>query len=123
MINAVVKTISQERQKSGHGADIHSFLELFIAKRERQIREIELFVSRYEKKLHTEEKARQNFSGIRKLFGGKKPDHHLAVEYIHYVKKPMEQARQLREEIESVKEMMETSNRQEISDLFAAVES
>ncbi len=79
----LIRAISQEHRKSTQKADVYSFLELFIAKRERQIVEIELVVSRYEKKRHTEERASQNFSSLRKFFGGKKPDHHLAVEYIH----------------------------------------
>jgi hypothetical protein len=117
-----VKAISQERQKSDAGADVHSFLELFIAKREKQITEIELLVSRYEKKRHTEERAGQSFTGLRKFFSAKKPDHHLAVEYIHYVKKPMEQVRLLRAEIEMAREMMAQSSQAEILAIFAAAD-
>jgi hypothetical protein len=122
MERAVVKAISQERNKTAHTADVHSFLELFIAKRERQITEIELVVSRYEKKRHTEERASQSFSGIRKFFSGKKPDHHLAVEYIHYVKKPMEQVRMLRAEIDTAKQMMVQANQADILAMFAAAD-
>lgn len=56
-----------------------------------------------------EERAYQSMSSLRRLLSGKKPDHHLAVEYIHYVKKPMEQVRKLRAEIERARQiMMET---------------
>ena len=122
MERAVVKAISQERNKTALTADVHSFLELFISKRERQITDIELVVSRYEKKRHTEERASQSFSGIRKFFSGKKPDHHLAVEYIHYVKKPMEQVRMLRAEIDTAKQMMVQANQADILAMFAAAD-
>ena len=114
MEKSVVRAISHEHSKASSGADVYSFLELFISKREQQIAEIELVVSRFEKKRHTEERAQQNFGGLRKFFAGKKPDHHMAVEYIHYVKKPMEQVRRLRAEIDAAREMMSTANQKEI---------
>ncbi|MNW21934.1 hypothetical protein D3C71_2231310 [compost metagenome] len=40
------------------------------------------------------------------MLSGKKPDHHLALEYIHYVKKPMEKVRSLRLEIANYQEML-----------------
>ncbi|MNY37143.1 hypothetical protein D3C86_1716800 [compost metagenome] len=48
-------------------------------------------------------------SSFRRMLSGKKPDHHLAVEYIHYVKKPMEQVRKLRLEIEQARQIMNAS--------------
>jgi vacuolar-type H+-ATPase subunit D/Vma8 len=84
-------------------AEVYSFLDTYIAKREQLILDIELIIDRYEKRRMKEEQAFQSMSNFRRLFSGKKPDHHLAVEYIHYVKKPKEQIRQLREEIQAAK--------------------
>ncbi|MEX2415724.1 MAG: hypothetical protein WD424_06240 [Paenibacillaceae bacterium] len=89
--------------KQRKAAEIYPFLETYIAKREQLILEIDQVIERYEKRRMKEEQAFQVMSNFRRLFSGKKPDHHLAVEYIHYVKKPKEQIRRLREEIQAVK--------------------
>ncbi|WP_281885315.1 hypothetical protein [Paenibacillus sp. YYML68] len=90
-------------------ADVYPFLEAFITHKEAQITEIEQVVQRYEKKRALEERSYQSMSAFRRMFAGRKPDHHLAVEYIHYVKKPMEQIRQLRLEIEQARTIMNDS--------------
>jgi hypothetical protein len=46
----------------------------------------------------------------------------LAVEYIHYVKKPMEQVRMLRAEIDTAKQMMVQANQADILAMFAAAD-
>lgn len=84
-------------------ADIYSFLETYIAKKEQEIAEIEQIVKRYETRRVKEEQAYQSMSPLRRIISGKKPDHHLALEYIHYVKKPMEKARALRLEVEKAR--------------------
>jgi hypothetical protein len=86
------------------------FLEAYITRKEAQIAEIEQVISRYEKKRLIEERSYQAMSPLRRMFAGKKPDHHLAVEYIHYVKKPMEQIRQLRVELENARIIMTKSD-------------
>lgn len=90
-------------------AEVLPFLEAFIARKEQQAREIEQVVERYEIKRMKEERAYQTMSSFRRMFSGKKPDHHLAVEYIHYVKKPMEQVRKLRAEIQQARQIMNDS--------------
>ncbi|MBW5446916.1 hypothetical protein GE107_12680 [Cohnella sp. CFH 77786] len=90
-------------------AEVHSLLAALIAKREQEIVEIEQMVERYERRLRKEEQAYRSLSPLRRMLSGKKPDHHLAVEYIHYVKKPMEKARLLREEIDRYQEMLDGS--------------
>ncbi|MBB3108373.1 transcriptional regulator of heat shock response [Paenibacillus phyllosphaerae] len=90
-------------------ADVLPFLEAYIAKKEQEIAEIEQMVERYEKRRLMEERAYQSMSAFRRLLAGKKPDHHLAVEYIHYVKKPMEKVRMLRQEIESARAIQQSS--------------
>ncbi|ANE49054.1 hypothetical protein SY83_19580 [Paenibacillus swuensis] len=87
-------------------ADVYSFLEMYIAKRMQQVADIEKAVERYEKRRIKEEQVYQSMSGIRKMLTGKKPDHHLAVEHIHYVKKPLETARRIRGEIETARAML-----------------
>jgi hypothetical protein len=88
-------------------AEVHSLLEALISKREQEITEIEQLVERYERRLRLEEQAYRSMSTLRRILTGKKPDHHLAVEYIHYVKKPMEKVRTLRLEIANFQAMLE----------------
>jgi hypothetical protein len=90
-------------------AEVYPFLETFIARKEEQIVEMEQLIERYEKKRQMEERSYQSMSGLRRMFAGKKPDHHLAVEYIHYVKRPMEQIRQLRLEVENARSILQSS--------------
>ncbi|AJY75827.1 hypothetical protein [Paenibacillus beijingensis] len=87
-------------------ADIYSFLESYIAKKEQEIAEIEQIVKRYEKRRMMEDQAYQSMSSLRRMIAGKKPDHHLALEYIHYVKKPMEKVRMLKLEVEKARESL-----------------
>ncbi|MEK8126976.1 hypothetical protein WMW72_03535 [Paenibacillus filicis] len=91
-------------------AEVYPFLEAFIAHKEAQIAEMEQVIDRYEKKRQIEERSYQAMSAFRRMFAGKKPDHHLAVEYIHYVKKPMEQIRQLRLEVDQARSILTESD-------------
>jgi hypothetical protein len=95
-------------------ADVFPFLEVYISKRENQIAEIVQIVERYEKKRMMEDKAYQTMSPLRRMLTGKKPDHHIAVEYIHYVRKPMEQVKQMRLEIEKARMILEESQPQDL---------
>ncbi|MFC5701212.1 hypothetical protein ACFPVX_07940 [Cohnella faecalis] len=88
-------------------AEVHSLLETLILKRESEIAEIEQMVDRYERRLRMEQQAYRTMSPIRRMLAGKKPDHHLALEYIHYVKKPMERVHSLREEIGKYRAMLD----------------
>ncbi|WP_192043432.1 hypothetical protein [Paenibacillus lycopersici] len=91
-------------------AEVIPFLSTYIAKREQEIAEIEQMVERYEKRRLQEERSYQSMSALRRLLSGKKPAHHLAVEYIHYVKRPMEKVRQLRNEIEQASAILNTAD-------------
>lgn len=97
--------------------EVFSFLESLIEKRQQEIAEIEEMVERYERRIRKEEQAYRTMSPLRRMLAGKKPDHHVAVEYIHYVKKPMEKARQLREEINRYREMLDGKQPIDISNL------
>ncbi len=98
-------------------AEVYSFLESLIEKRQQEIAEIEQMVERYERRIRKEEQAYRSMSPIRRILAGRKPDHHVAVEYIHYVKKPMEKAKLLRDEIARYREMLEGKVPVDISDL------
>ncbi len=80
--------------------------------------EIEQMVERYERRVRKEEQAYRSLSPLRRMLTGKKPDHHLAVEYIHYVKKPMEKARLLREEINRYRAMIDGTLPAELPDAW-----
>jgi hypothetical protein len=95
---------------SRKAADVYPFLEAYIARKEKQVAEIEQVVSRYEIKRLKEERVYQSMSTFRRMFSGRTPDHHLAVEYIHYVKKPMEQVKRLRQDIDQARRILEESD-------------
>ncbi|CAI6046793.1 hypothetical protein [Cohnella sp. JJ-181] len=110
MTKPIVQTISASGVPARH-AEVHSLLDALIEKRLEEVAEIEQMVQRYERRIQKEEQAYRTMSTLRKFLSGKKPDHHAAVEYIHYVKKPLEKARHLREEIaryETMKQNGET---------------
>ena len=112
MIEVLVSTLVTDQAGKGprrKAAEVLPFLETYIARKEQQVAEIEQVVERYEKKRLMEERAYQSMSSFRRMLTGKKPDHHLAVEYIHYVKKPMEQVKKLREEIEQARLILNQS--------------
>ncbi|WP_246070589.1 hypothetical protein [Paenibacillus kobensis] len=104
-------------------ADVLPFLDAFIARKEAEIAEIEQMVDRYEKRRLMEERAYQSMSVIRKMLSGRKPAHHVAVEYIHYVKQPMERARMLRQEIERARQLRDskTSSSDKLTELVSFV--
>ncbi|WP_239614930.1 hypothetical protein [Cohnella mopanensis] len=99
-------------------AEVHSLLEALISKREQEIFEIEQMVERYERRMRLEEQAYRSMSTLRRMLSGKKPDHHLALEYIHYVKKPMERVRLLRLEVANYEEMLLGKVPADLSDLM-----
>ncbi len=100
-------------------AEVHSLLEALISKREEEITEIEQMVERYERRIRLEEQAYRSMSTLRRMLTGKKPDHHLAVEYIHYVKKPMEKARVLRLEVSQYQAMLNGSVPADFSEILS----
>jgi hypothetical protein len=121
MLNAFVSPNKVQGVKR-KAADVYPFLEAYIARKEQQAAEIEQVVERYEKKRLMEDRAYQSMSSFRRMFSGKKPDHHLAVEYIHYVKKPMEQVKKLRTEIEQARAIMQESNPTDVISIPSEIE-
>ncbi len=108
MLNAL-RLDGKPQRTPRKAAEVFPFLEAYIVRKEQQVLDIEQVVERYEIKRMKEERAYQTMSSFRRMFSGKKPDHHLAVEYIHYVKKPMEQVRKLRAEIAHARQIMNES--------------
>ncbi|OGX68416.1 MAG: hypothetical protein A2189_00635 [Paenibacillus sp. RIFOXYA1_FULL_44_5] len=105
----MISALQSEQKYQGKkrkSADVYPFLQTYIAKRQQQISEIEQMIDRYEKKRLAEERAYQSMSSIRRMLSGKKPDHHLAVEYIHYVKKPLERIAELRKEMDTAQSIL-----------------
>lgn len=113
MLNQAMLSEQPIKWKKIKAAEVYPFLEAYIARKEQAIAEIEQVVERYEKKRLMEDRAYQAMSPLRRMFSGKKPDHHLAVEYIHYVKKPMEQVKKLRAEVEQAKAILNESQPQD----------
>ncbi|WP_308638590.1 hypothetical protein [Paenibacillus silvisoli] len=103
-------------------AEVIPFLNTYIAKREQEIAEIEQMVARYEKRRLHEERSYQSMSTLRRMLTGKKPDHHLAVEYIHYVKRPMERVRMLRLEVEQARAILNSSDNNEAAEIAISSE-
>ncbi|MBM7565336.1 hypothetical protein GT003_12080 [Paenibacillus sacheonensis] len=108
--------------KHRKAAEVIPFLSTYIAKREQEIAEIEQMVERYERRRLQEERTYQSMSTLRRLLSGKKPAHHVAVEYIHYVKRPMEKVRLLRLEIEQARKILNTSDPSEIITVSSEME-
>jgi len=121
MLNALLSN-GQPQGKPRKAADVLPFLEAYIARKEQQAAEIEQVVERYEIKRMKEERAYQAMSSLRRMLSGKKPDHHLAVEYIHYVKKPMEQVKKLRAEIEQARAILNESKLTDVISVPAEIE-
>ncbi|MBO9609928.1 MAG: hypothetical protein J7639_28480 [Paenibacillaceae bacterium] len=122
MMNAFVQHSAAGPSVKRRAADVYPFLETYIARKEQQIADIMQIVERYEKRRMVEERAYQSMSALRRMFSGKKPDHHVAVEYIHYVKKPMEQVRRLRAEVEAARAILTDSQPGDMIDLDGDLE-
>ncbi|MBP1993469.1 hypothetical protein [Paenibacillus eucommiae] len=103
--------ISEENyhKQSKKAADIYPFLEAYISRKEQQAAEIERVVERYEIKRLKEERAYQTMSPLRRVFSSKKSAHQLALEYMHHVKKPMEQVKRIRQEISHARWLLSES--------------
>jgi hypothetical protein len=109
MVDPIIHTSYSAAAQHRKAAEVFPFIDAYVAKKEQEIAEIEQMVERYEKRRLMEERAYQSMSTLRRMLSGKKPDHHLAVEYIHFVRKPMEKVRQLRLEIESARSIQNGS--------------
>lgn len=80
---------------------------LMEKKRELMIKSLQQQIETYEKKRAQQQAAYHRMSAFRKLLAGKTPEHHLAVEYLVYVKQPMEEIEKINREISLIKWMAE----------------
>ncbi|MDN4523071.1 hypothetical protein [Fictibacillus fluitans] len=67
------------------------------SKKEQEIDKIKNKINKYVKKKNAEEAFYQSLSPMRKLFAGRSPSHHQAVEYIAHVKEPLKQIERLKQ--------------------------
>ncbi|MFC4775641.1 hypothetical protein ACFO9Q_02435 [Paenibacillus sp. GCM10023252] len=118
MAESYAGAINHEAHTQLQPAEVYPFIATYIAKKEHEIAEIEQMVERYEKRRMLEERAYQSMSTFRRMLSGKKPDHHLAVEYIHYVKKPMEKVRLLRLDIDNAKAIAAQADEKKIKGMM-----
>ncbi|HBI04422.1 MAG TPA: hypothetical protein DDY49_10400 [Paenibacillaceae bacterium] len=95
----------------------HSPFEQMRLKREILIKNLYQKIETYEKKRAQETVAYHKMSAFRKLLAAKTPNHHLAVEYLVYVKQPMEEIERLNKEISLITWM---ADKQEILPQFKA---
>ncbi|MDQ0115403.1 hypothetical protein [Paenibacillus harenae] len=114
MVDPIIHTAFSRTSHHYKAGEVFPFIDAFIAKKEQEITEIEQMVERYEKRRLMEDRAYQSMSTLKRLITGKKPDHHLAVEYIHFVKKPMEKVRALRLEIENARSIQNRASANDI---------
>jgi hypothetical protein len=77
--------------------------EIRIEDRKRLTRKVE----DYEKTRAAREMAYHAMSPLRRFLAGKKPDHHLAAEYIAFVKRPLQEVSRLTGEIRSIQQAEE----------------
>ena len=84
-----------------HLTEIKARRMLYIAKLHGQIEQ-------YEKRRAQQQAAYHKMSPIRKLFSGKAPDHHVAVEYMVYVRQPMKEIAKLTDENAVIDQVLAT---------------
>ncbi|RUT35577.1 hypothetical protein EJP77_00705 [Paenibacillus zeisoli] len=74
-------------------------IQLLVRKKQDDIDYIKNKIAQYEQKRRKEEAMYQSLSPIRKLFTGRPPSHHTAVEYMVYVKEPFKKIEVIKREI------------------------
>ncbi|MDM5338415.1 hypothetical protein QUF84_14430 [Fictibacillus enclensis] len=77
--------------------ELLEILHLIRTKKEQEIDKIKSKINKYVQKKNAEETFYQSLSPMRKLFTGRSPSHHQAVEYIAHVKEPLQQIERLKQ--------------------------
>lgn len=90
---------SEMEQSALNPLALLNVLEQMRFKREKLIKNLNQKIEIYEKKKVQEQVAYHKMSAFRKLLAARTPDHHLAVEYLVYVKQPLEEIEKLNREI------------------------
>lgn len=92
-------------------------LEEMLHLRENQVRGLVEKVEQYENKRNAEERVYQSMGPFRRLLAAKRPEHHLAVEYMVYVKRPLQEINDIQADIKKIEKWMEEI-RQKTDKLF-----
>ncbi|SDM70877.1 hypothetical protein SAMN04488137_1554 [Fictibacillus solisalsi] len=77
--------------------ELLEILHFIRTKKEQEIDKIKSKINKYVQKKNAEETFYQSLSPMRKLFTGRSPSHHQAVEYIAHVKEPLQQIEHLKQ--------------------------
>ncbi|MDM5199276.1 hypothetical protein QUF79_14745 [Fictibacillus enclensis] len=77
--------------------ELLEILHFIRTKKEQEIDKIKSKINKYVQKKNAEETFYQSLSPMRKLFTGRSPSHHQAVEYIAHVKEPLQQIERLKQ--------------------------
>jgi hypothetical protein len=78
--------------------------------REERIGKLQERIEQYEKRRAQEEAAYRKMPVFRRWISGRTPDHHLAVEYMVYVKRPMQEIEKMMAAIRRIDKIIEIIN-------------
>ncbi|MCQ6267357.1 hypothetical protein M1K46_17105 [Fictibacillus sp. WQ 8-8] len=78
-------------------SELLKMLQFMKTKKEQEIERIKNKINKYVQKKNAEDAFYQSLSPFRKLFTGRSPSHHQAVEYIAHVKEPLKQIDKLKQ--------------------------
>ncbi|HJV46849.1 MAG TPA: hypothetical protein VJ824_14120 [Bacillota bacterium] len=78
--------------------------------RKEKTESLALKIEQFEKKRMAEERMYRSLSPLRKLIVGKRPDHHLAVEHMVYVKRPLQEIDELSFQIRLIEQLEKLLN-------------
>ncbi|MNT26023.1 hypothetical protein D3C72_1615740 [compost metagenome] len=81
-------------------------IQSLVRKKQDDIEYIKNKIAQYEQKRRKEEAMYQSLSPIRKLFTGRPPSHHTAVEYMVYVKEPFKKIEVIKREIRELERVL-----------------
>jgi hypothetical protein len=76
-------------------------------KLEQEMKQMQEKVERYEKQRYREESLNQSLSPFKRLFTVKKPDHHLAVEQMVYLKRPLQEMEKMSRKLQEIARLLQ----------------
>ncbi|USB31800.1 hypothetical protein [Paenibacillus sp. YPG26] len=87
----------------------HDFIHIIqslVRRKQEDIEYIKAKIAQYEQKRRKQETLYQSLSPFRKLFTGRPPSHHTAVEYMVYVKEPFRKVEVIKKEIRQLERVL-----------------
>jgi hypothetical protein len=106
----LIKLISKEQ--------LVLFFSELIKRRKEKSDSLAQRIEQYEKKRMAEERIYSSMSPLRKLITGRRPDHHLAVEYMVYVKRPLQEIDELTFQIKLLEQLVKQTEEEEQEQLY-----